>query len=152
MDHKKYSLKSSANSKVQPLCEKMSRLLLDPTFSDVTIDCDGQSFPCHRSILALSSPVFSAMFSHSETTECTTKTVRVEDMSAAAMEAFLAFLYTSSVEGLKKHAKELAMAAEKYQIDELKMLALNEMDRSSWSKDSVRHQVSEPYRRIARMM
>ena len=55
------------------ILEELGRLFFDKQFPDVKIECDGQTFDCHKAILAARSPVFMAMF-QSNMKESETKT------------------------------------------------------------------------------
>ena len=66
--------------------------------------------------------MFAAMFSHGFS-ESETSTLHISDMSPQALREMLRFLYTDRMENANIHAKELLMAASKYNIPRMKLLA-----------------------------
>lgn len=127
------------NKSVAPsntLKSDMGKAFLNETGADLTINCvyevedeGGNSqqtattaFKVQRGILRSRSPVFAAMFAH-EFTEVETASVEINDMSPDALRELLRFLYTDKVENANVYAKELLMAANKYDIPGLKLLA-----------------------------
>jgi len=90
-------------------------------FADFTILCGenlDKRYRCHKSVLYLRSPVFSAMFSH-DTIETTKNQVEIPDISPGTIEKMLQFLYTDDVKDNMIDI-ELLEAADKYKIDRLK--------------------------------
>ena len=78
----------------------------DPSFHDMTLHCDGTSFPCSKLILAARSPVFKAMLiEHRDTKEAQEGHVIVEDTTPDAMKVFLQLIYTDMAEDLVEHAR-----------------------------------------------
>ena len=75
--------------------------------ADVTLICQGKKFPVHKAILIGRSDVFSAMFSHADTTEATTNEVHIDDTDHDTLERFLWYVhiranpYTSCICELK---------------------------------------------------
>lgn len=72
----------------------------------------------HKSILSSRSPVFSAMFEH-QMKENTENVVKIVDMSTEVANELLNFIYSGKVQNLKKVAKDLLAAADKYQMPQL---------------------------------
>ena len=64
-------------------------LKLEGISSDITLICDGENFPAHKTILGARSDVFSAMFQHSCTLETETKQVEIADTDARTVKRFL---------------------------------------------------------------
>ena len=62
-------------------------------YSDFTIICDGQTFPCHEVILRTRSSVFKRMLQQ-EMKESNTRTLTIEDASKSTADAILEFIYT----------------------------------------------------------
>ena len=102
-------------------------------YSDFTIKMadDGEEFRVHRSVLAVSSPVFpffrkfldlkvfAAMLASDSSREAQRAELVVEDVSSAAMRRFLRFLYSGRAEGV---CVELFKVADKYDVYDLKVL------------------------------
>lgn len=97
----------------------MGNVLADGMFSDVVVVAGEREFPVHRAILAERSDVFRAMFD-ANMTETQQKRVVIEDLSADAVSDLLAFIYTDSAPNIEQVARELLVAAEKYDISRLK--------------------------------
>ena len=57
--------------------------------SDITLICSSMRFSAHKAILAARSPVFAAMFRHSDTEEAATNEVRINDTDSSTLERFL---------------------------------------------------------------
>ena len=45
-----------------PVCKGLAKQLLEPSFTDWTLICEGEKILCHRVLLASQSPVFNRMF------------------------------------------------------------------------------------------
>jgi len=102
----------------------LENLFAEKNFSDFEINCDGEVFNCHRNILSARSPVFSAMF-QVDMIENQSKKVHIRDIKKEVFSEVLKFIYTGSIsseDSLKKQAKDILAAANKYQIDLLKKL------------------------------
>jgi hypothetical protein len=102
------------------------RVLAQGLHSDFTLQCEGQSFPCHKSILAAHSDVFAAMFV-SSMSEMESNELLLEDMNAKSVDAFLKFLYHGDINSPivnSNVAYDLLRAAHKYQIQTLETVAL----------------------------
>lgn len=66
--------------------------------SDITLKCGNQELKAHKLLLSLHSPVFEAMFSHTDTKEAAEKKVVIDDVSAEAMQGLLTYIYTGEME------------------------------------------------------
>ena len=105
---------------------ELGNIFGDKTFSDVKIKCKRKAFFCHRAILSARSPYFMAMF-QADTLENKTRKVYIRDFKAKVVSEMLHYIYkgTVSSEGVFMEiemAKELLVAADKYQLDLLKQL------------------------------
>ena len=91
--------------------------------SDVTFHIDDKKIQAHKLILSTRSSVFEAMFSH-DTKEKLTNRVEVVDVDAGVFEEVLRLIYTNEVDStlLKDRTIELMVAADKYMLDDLKIL------------------------------
>ena len=102
--------------------DDLGKVFSDKQFSDIKIQCEGQSFDRHMAILAARSPVFMAMF-QSNMKEKQTQTVNINDCKAGVVEEMLNFIYTGNVSSpaaISEIMAELFEAADKYQLDLLK--------------------------------
>lgn len=85
--------------------------------------------PCHKHMLAGCSVVFDAMFSH-DSNEKKTNEVIITDVEPNALVKLLEFVYTDGVEDFEDLAHSLIYAADKYNMVNLKTLAVNEAVRT----------------------
>lgn len=92
-------------------------------FSDIRLVCQQErSFRCHRAILSAWSPVFKAMFSHSEMAEGRTNEVVIQDIKPPVMEALLKFMYCGHLQCELGDELDLLAAAQKYSVKSIKKL------------------------------
>ena len=97
-------------------------------FTDIEITVSGEhegASPlhvfAHKAILATRSPVFAKMFEH-DLQESTTNSVTVSDIEPEVFKELLTYVYTDRAPNIKKFARSLLYAAEKYQLVRLKAL------------------------------
>lgn len=138
---KEYSGQVSPFQSRVPTCrlpDDLEDIFRSQEFSDVTIYANGREFKTHKAILAARSPMFRGMFSH-DMRETKFNRVEVPDVDPDVLEEMLRFIYTgkSSLEqrlqikeqkDQKEQEKEqhlaieLLQAANKYQLDRLKLI------------------------------
>ena len=123
------------------LADDMWRAFLNETGADCTITCESFSdadqsaeddvveqrplratFRVQKAILVSRSEVFSVMFSN-QFSENENNTLHITDMSPQALREMLRFLYTDKMLNANLYAKELLMAANKYNIPRMQLLA-----------------------------
>ncbi|XP_077008196.1 kelch-like protein 30 [Tamandua tetradactyla] len=104
-------------SHAQDMLAGLQRLRSQPKLSDVTLLVGGQELPCHRGLLALSSPYFHAMFA-GDFAESFSARVELRDVDPAMVAQLLDFVYTGrltitrdTVEGLTRTAARLHFPA-----------------------------------------
>uniref|UniRef100_A0A8D2DU40 Kelch like family member 30 n=1 Tax=Sciurus vulgaris TaxID=55149 RepID=A0A8D2DU40_SCIVU len=104
-------------SHAQDMLDGLQRLRSLPKLADVTLLVGGQELPCHRSLLALSSPYFHAMFA-GDFAESFSARVELQDMEPAVVGQLLDFVYTgrltitqTNVEALTRTASRLHFPA-----------------------------------------
>ncbi|XP_055355875.1 kelch-like ECH-associated protein 1 [Paramacrobiotus metropolitanus] len=97
----------------------LKHLLDSQLLSDCTLICEGHQFSVHRAVLASQSPVFAAMFQN-DMTEKSTGICNINDMSAEDLKAMIRYVYTRA--DLEKHSSlmKLWMAADKYDMADLR--------------------------------
>jgi len=103
------------------LSDDLGNLFESGKFSDVILSCNGSEFNAHKSILASRSPVFGAMFEH-EMEERKQNRVEIIDMDKDVLSEMLKFIYTGRSANLDKMADDLLAAADKYDLERLKMM------------------------------
>jgi len=74
----------------------LSRLSRESAHTDLTIECKGEKFSCHKALLAARSPVLSALL-RSDMVESTSSTIKVEDASPCTVRILLDYLYTGQL-------------------------------------------------------
>ena len=105
--------------------EYLKNLLLEDQFSDVKLVAPcGKELNAHKCILAARSPTFAAMFSH-DMFEKQSNIVKITDINYDVLKEMLQFIYTAKVENIKTFASELFIAADKYDIQDLKSQCAN---------------------------
>jgi speckle-type POZ protein len=90
--------------------------------SVVTFNVRGRQFSAHKNILAIRSPVFSAMFQH-PTKEMQTSELEVEEVNPDVFQEVLRYLYTGLTRSttMDVMAPGLFAAADKYLLEMLKI-------------------------------
>jgi hypothetical protein len=97
-------------------------LFNNEAFSDVVLkSSDKKSFHAHKSYLASSSQVFWKMFT-TDMQEASNNIVEIKDFDSKVLTELLRFVYSSTVYDLDDIAFDLILAAEKYQIAQLKKI------------------------------
>ncbi|KAJ4782780.1 BTB/POZ and MATH domain-containing protein 2 [Rhynchospora pubera] len=118
-----------------PDMQQLSHLLEAGYGADVTFKVNGQRFNAHKHILAAKSQVFLAQF-FGPLKENKDKIIKIEDMEAPVFNSLLHFIYSETVPEFeevsgskKKHNNELAqhllVAADRYDLDRLKIICQN---------------------------
>lgn len=106
---------------VNKLSIDMADLFKTMKFADITLVVDNKKFPAHKAILATRSSAFDAML------EPTSNCVEINDITADILVEMLNFIYTGQAPNRKKLAVELLAAADKYALEDLKMLCVQEI-------------------------
>ncbi|XP_034481597.1 speckle-type POZ protein-like [Drosophila innubila] len=104
------------------LVEDLVAMLETKELTDVTIvTADGHKIPVHKNILSARSKVFAAMFKHAMQ-ENTENCVAIKEFNFDVVSELIRFMYSGEAPNLKEMSGELLAAAEKYQLDRLKMM------------------------------
>ncbi|XP_047629879.1 kelch-like protein 30 isoform X2 [Phacochoerus africanus] len=104
-------------SHAQDMLDGLQRLRSQPKLADVTLLVGGRELPCHRGLLALSSPYFHAMFA-GDFAESFSARVELRDVEPAGVAQLVDFVYTgrltitqANVEALTRTAARLHFPA-----------------------------------------
>ncbi|CAI2347560.1 unnamed protein product [Caenorhabditis sp. 36 PRJEB53466] len=114
------------------LADDYANLFDKKQFSDFTIFCKSdsgmpsQTFHVHKSILSARSQVFAAMFEH-HMQESDTNMTTVDDVEPEVMRELLLYIYTGQTKLINEMSQLLIAAADKYQLDRLKVLCEQQM-------------------------
>lgn len=90
-------------------------------FNDVTLSVGRRKLKAHKAILGARSPVFEAMFKY-DMKENLLNDVNITDVEYEVLKEMLRFMYTEKIQNLKEVQLGLLIAADKYQLDELKTI------------------------------
>lgn len=90
-------------------------LLENDKFVDCVLKIQDKEFPCHRLVLAASSPFFKAMFL-SELEESKNREIVLKDVDPRVMGMILRYLYTSDINLTEQNVQDIFMVANMYQI------------------------------------
>lgn len=90
-------------------------LLENDKFIDCVLKVQDKTFPCHRLVLAASSPFFKAMFL-SELEESKKREIVLKDVESSVMGIILRYLYTSDISLTEHNVQDIFMVANMYQI------------------------------------
>ena len=101
--------------------ENISALFNTKEMSDIVVKCGSEEFDCHKAILACQSSYFKAMFA-SGMKENRVSEIDITDFDGNVIASMLKFMYSGKVEDLDNQAKELLVAADKYNVAALKKL------------------------------
>ncbi len=103
----KLDLDKAIDSDEDTLIKSFANLLESGESSDVQLICGGDTFKCHKLVLATRSKVFKAMFDHDSTKEAQTNTVTITDSPSHSLRQMLNFIYTDDCEILNQNVNDL---------------------------------------------
>ena len=104
----------------------MKRAFDENLFSDAEIKVGQESFNVHKVILALASQVFKKMF-ESDMKE-KNGVIEISDFDPAIISDLLMYIYTGEAPNLKTLAKELLFAADKYDLQGLVFICMQQLE------------------------
>lgn len=97
----------------------LCRLYENRELIDVTLTCGSREFKCHKSILAVSSPYFMAMFSH-DMLERRSNSVKLKDIDADTLERILEYIYSGEIHLTEGNVQNILSTSNIFQLDKLK--------------------------------
>ncbi|XP_017653466.1 kelch-like protein 30 isoform X1 [Nannospalax galili] len=97
-------------SHAQDMLDGLQRLRSLPKLADVTLLVGDQALPCHRGLLALSSPYFHAMFA-GDFAESFSARVELQDVEPAAVGQLVDFVYTGRLTITQTNVETLTRTA-----------------------------------------
>ena len=103
----------------EKLCEGIEDLWKSGKFSDFKMIVKSKEFQVHKSVLSICSLVFAEMFEEDKNA----KEMKIEDLSADAVEELLCFMYTGKYSKETKKSFELFALASKLNVPEMKLIS-----------------------------
>ncbi|XP_049795063.1 speckle-type POZ protein-like [Schistocerca nitens] len=97
----------------------LEEMLHKEVHTDFELRAGGTVTKAHKSLLAVRSPYFAAML-QPHTKEAQEGFVEVSDVKPEVLKQVLVYMYTAEAPGLKDKPWDLLMAADKYQLPQLK--------------------------------
>ncbi|XP_059153102.1 kelch-like protein 17 [Physella acuta] len=101
------------------LLSGFSTLYKNQQFVDITLKVEQTSFPCHKNVLAVSSPYFLVMFSTS-LAEGQQDCITLQDMEPRTLQLILDYIYTGQVHLTEDTVQHLLSAANLFQLISLR--------------------------------
>lgn len=102
--------------------DNFAKLLDDKLFSDVLLIVADEVFEAHRAILASVSSVFREELQRNVINNGSKSILHIPYTDAETFKEVLRFIYSGRVDNIKKVAKELFIAADRFEIKQLKSL------------------------------
>ena len=102
------------------LAQDLEKQLPRLKFTDWNLVCEDQKIPCHRFLLGARSPVFQRMFEQTGFTENKASQTEIKDLHLSTLEDLIKFIYTDKIDCEKCNIANLFVAADKYDIQELR--------------------------------
>ena len=99
--------------------QTLKALLTDTTFSDFTIQCGTEKFPCHKAILANRSDVFARLLSSTDWAENKKNVFQVDNHDPATVKQMLEFIYTNKLPEGTRGSVELLFIADQFNMKDL---------------------------------
>ncbi|XP_078579866.1 uncharacterized protein LOC144864032 isoform X1 [Branchiostoma floridae x Branchiostoma japonicum] len=105
-------------SQAERLLQTLQDMRQKEELTDVTLEVEGRSFPCHRNVLAANSPYFSAMFAGG-LAEARQDRVTINGISHHIMGLILDYFYTGVLQVTEDQVQELCAAACLHQCEKI---------------------------------
>ncbi|XP_035687770.1 kelch repeat and BTB domain-containing protein 8-like [Branchiostoma floridae] len=96
--------------------QELNKQRVRAELTDVVLEVQGRSFPCHRAVLASCCPYFRGMFT-SGYAEAKQERIRIQDVSEVAMATILDYAYTGCVKAEPDQVQAVMSAARLLQVD-----------------------------------
>lgn len=119
-DRHEFKMKQNVDRRLKEMV-RLEILMDNKEFSDVIFNVDGTKFSAHKNILASKGQVFAAMFQH-DMKENAKNEVDIEGINRDVFKELLRFMYAGKVHGIENIADKLLIAADRYSIEELKII------------------------------
>lgn len=103
------------DARATSLLAGFSQLYINKQFVDVSLRAENTEFPCHKNVLAASSPYFLVMFSTS-LAEGQQDCITLQDMEAKTLQLILEYIYNGQVSLTEDTVQNLLSAANLFQL------------------------------------
>ncbi|KAG8201251.1 hypothetical protein JTE90_019889 [Oedothorax gibbosus] len=109
------------------LSEDFNNLMVSDVLTDIVLKCAGEELHVHKCILAARSPVFAAMF-RNDMNEAQSNSVDITDIDSEILRKVVRYIYSGQIYNFTDAmAEDLLYAADKYQLDLLKEICIENM-------------------------
>ncbi|XP_065203012.1 speckle-type POZ protein B-like [Planococcus citri] len=105
-------------------------LLKNYTYSDVVVLVNDKSFPAHKAILAVRSNILAGMLQATERTPEHKHRIIIRDLKEEVVNEMLRYIYVGECQNLERLAKELLVAACKYELEGLKRICVQALSQA----------------------
>lgn len=108
----------SSSSQISAFFKHLNEYLESGTFCDLTFKIGCEQFPCHRIIVASSSPYFEVLLTHTFK-ENNLNSIELHDIEPRIFSYLLHYIYSGEIELDENNVQELLMASDMFQLDEV---------------------------------
>ena len=98
----------------EDVLSKLNQLRSEESFTDAVLCVDTVEFPCHRNVMAVSSPYFKAMFTI-DLRERNTNKIDVNEVTPVTLRRVIDYAYTGRIEITVDNAQEMLAAGSMFQ-------------------------------------
>ena len=109
---------TSSSSQLTTFLKNLNEYLDSGTYCDLTLIVGCERFPCHRIILASSSPYFQALLTHTFK-ENNLNSIELRDIEPQIFSALLHYIYSGQIQLDENNVQELLIASDMFQLDEV---------------------------------
>ena len=109
---------TSSSSQLNHFLKNLNEYLNSGTYCDLTFIIGCEKFPCHRIILASSSPYFEALLTH-KFKENNLNSIELRDIEPHIFSLLLHYIYSGQIELDENNVQEFLIASDMFQLDEV---------------------------------
>jgi hypothetical protein len=109
---------TSSSSQINIFLKNLNEYLDSGIYCDLTFRIGCEQFPCHRIILASSSPYFQALLTHTFK-ENSLNSIELRDIEPQTFSSLLHYIYSGQIELDENNVQELLIASDMFQLDEV---------------------------------
>ena len=109
---------TSSPSRISVFFQNLYEYLDSGIYCDLTFSIGCAKFPCHRIIVASSSPYFQALLTH-QFKENHLDTIELSDVDSSTFSLLLHYIYSGKIELDDHNVHDLLIASDMFQMDEI---------------------------------